>query len=575
MKPESNFTGFPPFATAGTKTYPGDTKNAAGFVPSDTFPAEWANYLFYRASKNVTELNAAVSSIWTELTNLLTEWGITPTEASNEQLKTAIAKILPQVTECTTAAATGAKSITIANDTLKTGKMYAVTFSNGNEYGDGSSTYPTLSINGGTAYPMYDALGNYLKEGSWSAGATLNLVFTGTKFVALNINVEDSVTEGNYMPVTSNAVAKAINISDLIYPTERWLRFVGNNHKALKIIKGVSIKVGIHTFTTDNDVIFDLTSQELQGGTNYYVYLNWASGNVWSLTVDTNKTADTSDSRLIGRFHTLCVSVSANQTMLLPTETLSVGASVNTSPYADDDPDFVEFYTKSVISCSADGQLYKSTFAHPLAGFSAGDILPEAVWCLTFKPDTKYEDAMFYDPITGRAEDIYLQSGIGNSTRSAYNATHAVSRTQWNHQSDMLAVGKRLLKDFEFTACSLGSPQKTNIAGSSDKTTVGGHSDTGGNRMISMWGAEECCGYLWQWLEEYIHTDTSTGWHTEDDSTNAPFGQSYWTVFALVAGGPWGSGAICGSRCRGASDPRSSVYPSVGGRGSSLVKRGA
>ena len=612
MKPESNFTGFPPFATAGTKTYPGDTKNAAGFIPSDTFPAEWANYLFYRASKNVTELNAAVSSIWTELTNLLTEWGITPTEASEEQLKAAIAKIMPQVTECTTAAATGGKSITIANDTLKAGKMYEVTFTNANEYGDGSATYPTLSINGGTAYPMYDALGNYLKEGSWSAGATLNLVFTGAKFAALNINAEDSVAEGKFMPVTSNAVAKIINQFDLIYPKSRWLRFVGSNHKALKILKGTSIRVGNHTFTAENDVIYDLTNQELQGGTDYFVYLSWANGDVWSLTVNTNKTADTATSRYIGRFHTLCVAMgTASMIMPAPPNSgLTTSNYMDVKPYdPDTDPDFYDFYHKKITAVESgttatDASKFKYydivTVAHPLSGYAAGDILPESVWCLTWKPSSKYADAMVYDAATDRAIDVYLQLGTGYNTRSRYSATEKPTnnRPHGSHTADMLAVGKELLSDSEFQSAALGSNEGTNIYGNASVNSCGGHKDsTNSRRMVSAIGCEDMCGFLWQWLRDVTalgsgsayglsdgtttpptygwinsgSTSTSTGWKQVDEQKR--FGQMYFIVTALLAGGAWDDGACCGSRSRCAGLAVSRVDAGRGGRGSSRVIR--
>ena len=90
--------------------------------------------------------------------------------------------------------------------------------------------------------------------------------------------------------------------------------------------------------------------------------------------------------------------------------------------------------------------------------------------------------------------------------------------------------------------------------------------------MISMWGAEDMCGLLWQWLEEYVG-NASADWHIEDGSSAAPFGKQYWNVYQLLAGGSWAYGAGCGSRCRDADYVRSGVHARIGGRGSSRVIR--
>ena len=372
------------------------------------------------------------------------------------------------------------------------------------------------------------------------------------------------------------------NMGGVLAPVPRWLRFVNGYKKSLKIVAGTLLQVGTKVFHAVNDVTFDLTTDVTQAGKDYFVYLNYAEvggEDSWTLSATVTKVADTSTSRYIGRFHTLCAAVPAGTTMIYPTEQLSSGAQVCLAPYTQDkDPDFYQFYLKSATAASTNqnSAFYTTPFAHPLAGFAAGDILPETVWCLTFRPDTKFEDAMFYDPVTGRAEDIYLQSGTGLSTRSAYgNVTLTRSRTPWSHQSDMLAVGKRLLKDWEFTAASMGSNQGTNIAGSafpSSSPYSGGHNDTSSRRMVSMWGAEDMCGLLWQWLEEYVG-NASADWHIEDGSSNAPFGKQYWNVYQLIAGGDWVVGAACGSRCRAANHVRSAVAPSFGGRGSSRVIR--
>ena len=178
---------------------------------------------------------------------------------------------------------------------------------------------------------------------------------------------------------------------------------------------------------------------------------------------------------------------------------------------------------------------------------------------------------MVYDIDSKIAVDVYLQSGTGANTRSVYNAIHTVSSQQGNHAADMHAVGKRLLSDDEFTTIALGSNEATNIAGSAYVANVGGHTDTGGRRMISAIGVEDACGLLWQWTRTINGWGGNT-WKTTDG--RGSFGQEYSDIYVLVAGGLWDEGAHCGSRSRAANRVRSSVDAGIGGRGSSRVSRG-
>ena len=573
MKPVSAFSNFPEFASAGARNAPGVAKYAAGFVPSDTFPAEWANYFFHGATKGISDLNAAVYSVWTELASILSAYSITASSAESEQLLAAISKIYPQAAQCTTPAQSAQKSVSLQGAAIKSGCSLFVTMEEGNDYGDGISTWPTLSVNSGTPYPICDASGRYAKAGAWEAGDTVVLLFTGTKWLMQAQGVADSVAEGNFRPVTSNAVAQALRITNgLVTPCDRWLRFYGGNRKALVIKGGTAITVGNHTYSAENDAIYDLSDSITEAGKDYFVYLNYTDGGAWALTAGRQKTADTETSRYIGRFHTLCVAVASTTTMISPAAPSSgivVGNSYLVKSYnADTDPDFFDLYNKSVTAINAQTYYDVVTCGHPLAGFSAGDILPESVWCLTWKPDCKYDDAMVYDKDTGIAVDVYLQSGKGDASRSQYNAVHTVSRQQWNHQEDARMVGKRLLKDYQFTSIALGSNECTNISGSADATTTGGHVDTANRRMTSAIGCEECCGYLWQWIDELGPTGGSS-WAARDG--HGSFGQGYGVPYCLRAGGVWSDGVPCGSRCRSAAYVRSSVLAYVGCRFSSRV----
>ena len=381
----------------------------------------------------------------------------------------------------------------------------------------------------------------------------------------------------------------------VLSPTPRWLRFDPESKKSLVIKAQTIIKVGTRVYKAESDESFDLTTYLNAAGKDYFVYLNWteAGGAVsWSLSASLTKSADTAASRYIGRLHTLCAAVPAGTSMTAPAAPSSgivIGDDFLAKPYTDKDADFKAFYTQTVSAITTGAYYDVVTCGHPLAGFAAGDILPESVFCLTFKPDTLFEDAMVYEPALGVAIDVYLQSGKGNGTRSLFGAATTRSRPQISHEADMLAVGKRLLSDEEFQAAALGSNEKTSIQGTSESSiqTAGGHFDTASRRMTSAIGCEDCCGGVWQWLRDVSALGAGTAWTNINgqgesvgntgfitiDGQNA-FGQMYNCSSALLAGGAWTDGSACGSRARRASDARSPAYASCGGRGSSRVMRG-
>lgn len=375
--------------------------------------------------------------------------------------------------------------------------------------------------------------------------------------------------------------------------------FSASNHKSILIKKGTSFTItyqGIdYVSQWDSDTVVDLSGQMVTAASVATERIDQINGRVFNIYIDINhnivlsvRTDCPSDidagytelnTMWIGAFSTLCVSVPLETTAIVPLarSSYSVGSSVTVKgAYRKTDSyGFHAFYTK-VISALTVGSYYDvGTVPHTLAGFVAGDILPESVFCEGFKPiaySTGYINAMgmVYDCDTNKAIDIYLQSGMGASTATVYGATHTVSRQQQNHQDDMRQVGKMLISDDEFSSAALGSNERTAIQGASDQATVGGHVDTVGKRMVSFIGCEEMCGYLWQWTRNVSANDGSD-WSAYDGQ--ASFGQTYAASFALIAGGNWRNGASCGSRCQSGNFARSRVDASIGGRGSSLLTK--
>jgi hypothetical protein len=207
---------------------------------------------------------------------------------------------------------------------------------------------------------------------------------------------------------------------------------------------------------------------------------------------------------------------------------------------------------------------------HPLSGFVTGDILPLSVWDLLHRPKTASPEGMVWCPSANIWVDIYLQSGTGSTTASAYGATITDTRTWMDHVDDLGAVGKRLLDDGEFQKIAAGGNEKTNISGSADPGTTGGHTDTKGRRIISSIGCEDCAGAMWQWLsDQSFHRSDNTAWSWKDlpGGKGNIYAQGTYGDVKLCAGGDWESGANCGSRCRSVVGYRWWATSSNGARG--------
>ena len=170
------------------------------------------------------------------------------------------------------------------------------------------------------------------------------------------------------------------------------------------------------------------------------------------------------------------------------------------------------------------------------------DILPESVWCLSFRP---WADpaGMVYDVNTDIAVDIYLQSGTGRLTASEYNVTHTTAREQQNFLDDALQVRKRLMKIIEFSSAALGGNEQTTIQGNKDYGVVGGHVDTAGDRMTSYIGCEEMAGYFLQMLEDKAYFVAQGTAHVDVFSDGLGwFGSSHNGMLFMTAGG-WYTGS--------------------------------
>jgi len=176
--------------------------------------------------------------------------------------------------------------------------------------------------------------------------------------------------------------------------------------------------------------------------------------------------------------------------------------------------------------------------------------------------------------------DIYLASNT-TTLESKYNQTIVDGASNpdyhwYNFVERFAEIEKRLPTQAEFMALAIGSNEETNISGSADPGTTGGHSDTASRRMISNVGCEDCAGTLWQWANETGSDGAAASWAVQDtasdgttyDGANAiGRGQGYAVPNRGVLGVDWSGGAICGSRGVGWNISPLSLSGSRGSRG--------
>ena len=226
---------------------------------------------------------------------------------------------------------------------------------------------------------------------------------------------------------------------------------------------------------------------------------------------------------------------------------------------------------------------------HAASGYVIGDIIPISVWDLLHRAQSENEGMIWAD-FDGRWYDIYLAGVVSGKLVSQYGAIIADGASSPAYSGEKFVeefakVKKRPLYRNEFMVLAKGSNEGTNIYGSTDPNTAGGHNDTAGRAMISNYFMEEMCGALWQWsadtFEYYpgavwnspnLYLD-GYSWQTASVYNSAVDSQQYGSCVGLLRrallGGAWGDGGSCGSRCVACADFSSSAWGGRGSRGSS------
>ena len=215
---------------------------------------------------------------------------------------------------------------------------------------------------------------------------------------------------------------------------------------------------------------------------------------------------------------------------------------------------------------------------HTLSGYVTGDILPATRWDLLHRPKGEPE-GFAYEELTDCWIAIYLPSWDGTKLVSVYNGVIAngASTKKWHGEAfyeQFAKQGMRLVWRHEFQIGAKGSNEQTNIQGSLNPNTTGGHVDTAGRRMISNIGLEDCCGVLWQFAMDLGFADgsdwTNSTYNSNVDDRN--YGQTYGTLYRLLLGARWLSDSYSGSRSAACHISSSYVYVDISTRGASEPK---
>lgn len=450
-----------------------------------------------------------------------------------------------------------------------------------------SSTYAKCTTAGvtGTSEPIWSAVGNTTTDGTatWTMHEISigDLSITGEKIAGDTITLDKLATTVRDMIAASSAAGSnspayyrrntAISASDktvIAMPTRLWVN-IGTYGYA---------KETATTLDISTDVVWDTNATEWQPSTAYglndvihpatrngYLYRCTTAGTSSALTptFPTTLGATYNDGNVVWICQ-LDNSTAANR----QGKNFYIYAcqpTTGTEPifYVSENSTVPLKYTETTSRkiggfhtlCANVGTIS----GHTLTGYALGNIIPASVWDLAHRPVSEPEGMAYIDGLDLWV-DIYLSSYTGTTaagtlkTQSIYGANTADGTSteafHWYKWAQTYGKQKkRMLAQREFMVASLGSNQGTNIAGSADANTAGGHNDTAGRRMISNYGLEDCCGFLWQWGLDSGAGGSGTTWVNAYDANDANVGgQHYMTPNRVLLGGNWGAGAYCGSR---------------------------
>ena len=292
-----------------------------------------------------------------ELENLISKGGITPSDLDLTQVAKSVAQMIGDGDFYSTGGTADAIVLTavsprIAPTSLTNGLKARFISANDN------TGAVTVNLAGLGAKSVYKR-GSALVAEDIKAGNIYELVY---------VSSSGAFEMTQFLPDVEEA-----NPTDFRVPQKDFIQAYDKDTIVIKANTVIALQVTGETearmYKVNTDTQYDLSrildTGSVTNGTNYYIYLVAGSGTSVDIVASTNSTYplgySASNSRKIGGLHTLCVSVTSS----------NAPALVDTNIWT----------------------------THPAIGYSAGDIIPNSVWCLTHRPISDPSGMVYVDKI--------------------------------------------------------------------------------------------------------------------------------------------------------------------------------
>lgn len=174
------------------------------------------------------------------------------------------------------------------------------------------------------------------------------------------------------------------------------------------------------------------------------------------------------------------------------------------------------------------------------------------------------------DAITNGSSKYNVTIGDGSSPPKVPslfggNGTTTYGSYTWFEACELAsAFQKRLPTQREFMAAAYGTTEATASGGTDVPTTgaTGTGATSAWNVFTSKWGIIQASGCMWAWGDDRAGPYAAASWNANTEGR----GSEYNAPNAVILGGGWSDGALCGSRCSYWNDAASLSFSLLGSR---------
>lgn len=324
-------------------------------------------------------------------------------------------------------------------------------------------------------------------------------------------------------------------------------------------------------FSFDPATLLD-NGTALEYGNDYYCYICMDSGSP-EIVVSKNDSypngSSALTSRKIGHFYYGTIRKVSNDGLWIPIDSTGAKFGSGGTKWQDN-------VTVGIVPNSVWDLKHRPKVAHP------GLVEVHGVWLGAFKASAE-ETVTFMNSTNG----LHITGGKLTTKYGAMPISGTEGLNQYNFNELAQKQGLRLPHYTEWLAGAFGSPQgldnantygwtrTTNTArtynGCSVSTATGQYNPTDGVKpyAISAYNLHDCVGNLAEWTCDYSIRQDSTSWNWQN-VLGAGMGQAYLPfasgLSALICGGSWLHGVLCGARAVHVGNYPWSLNTSVGAR---------